>query len=208
MGNDPSTSTDAGHSSIQSSLLVRVREHDSVAWNRLFALYSPTVMAWSKKAGLGESDAQDVVQEVFQAVNRKIGTFSRVRPGDSFRGWLYGIFRHKLMDHFRAHARRPAPAGGTDAQQWLMEIPAAEEHESEEDAQADRSAVFGRALDLIRAEFGEKTWRAFWMAGVERRPAAEIAVELGTTPGAVYVAKSRVLKRLRMELAGLEETGE
>jgi RNA polymerase sigma-70 factor (ECF subfamily) len=68
--------------------------------------------------------------------------------------------------------------------------------------------LYRRALDLIRSEFEERTWRAFLMVTVEGRLPADVAVELGTTPGAVYIAKSRVLKRLREEFGDLLEEKE
>ena len=63
--------------------------------------------------------------------------------------------------------------------------------------------MYERCVRLIRTEFEERTWRAFWAAAVDGRPAAEVAAELGMSPGAVYIAKSRVLKRLREEFDGL-----
>jgi len=58
-------------------------------------------------------------------------------------------------------------------------------------------------LKLIQEEFAPPTWKAFWAAVVERRPANAIAIELGITPNAVYLARGRVLRRLREELKGL-----
>ena len=92
-------------------------------------------------------------------------------------------------------------AGGTDAQIRLAQLPAArppEEDDSSEE-RADRGVV-GRALELIRGEFEERTWRAFWLTAIEDRAPKEVAIELGMSPGAVRVAKSRVLRRLRDEL--------
>src|SRR5581483_587247 len=68
-----------------------------------------------------------------------------------------------------------------------------------------RQKLVARALELMRAEFQPTTWRACWEHVVSNRPAAEVAAELGMTVGAVYVAKGRVLRRLREELAGLWE---
>ena len=58
----------------------------------------------------------------------------------------------------------------------------------------------GRALALIRGEFEERTWGAFWRTAVEGRAAKDVGAELGLSAGAVRVAKSRVLHRLREEL--------
>ena len=63
--------------------------------------------------------------------------------------------------------------------------------------------VTRRALELMQSEFQPTTWKAFWENVVNERPAADVAAELGLTENAVYLAKGRVLRRLRQELAGL-----
>jgi RNA polymerase sigma-70 factor (ECF subfamily) len=186
-----------------SSLLARLRSPaDEAAWERLLAMYGPTVEAWCRQAGLSSEDAADVRQEVFRTVARSIGVFRRDRPGDSFRGWLYTTTRSRVIDFRRQAGRQPRAAGGTDAHGRLLELPAEESHGSEA-AGADVRAVYERCVGLIRSEFEERTWRAFWGVAVDDRPAAEVAAELGMTPGAVYIAKSRVLKRLRDEFRDL-----
>lgn len=97
------------------SLLERARANDSDAWRRLSRIYGPQVYRWARQAGLQENDASDLVQEVFGVVATRISDFRRDRVGDSFRGWLYSIARNKIRDHFRALARRPDAAGGTQA---------------------------------------------------------------------------------------------
>jgi RNA polymerase sigma-70 factor (ECF subfamily) len=84
---------------------------DPNAWRRLARLYRPGVYAWCRRAGLQSADATDVGQEVFLAVVKGIATFRRDRPGDSFRGWLFGIARHKIKDHWRRQACRPDYGG-------------------------------------------------------------------------------------------------
>ena len=65
--------------------------------------------------------------------------------------------------------------------------------------------LFARALELIRGEFEERTWTAFWRTAVEGQAAKDVAADLSMSPGAVRVAKSRVLHRLREELGDLTE---
>jgi RNA polymerase sigma-70 factor, ECF subfamily len=190
-------------SATPSSLLERLRSpNDEPAWGRLLELYGPTVEGWCRRAGLPAEDADDIRQEVFRAVARGIAAFRRDRPDGSFRGWLYAITRRRLLDHWRRAGRQPRAAGGTDAQDRLLELPA-EEPPGSQDAAAAARSVYLRCVELVRAEFEGRTWEAFWRATVDGRPPAEVAAELGMTPGAVYIAKSRVLKRLREEFAGL-----
>ena len=190
-------------SATPSSLLRRLRApDDGPAWARLLELYGPTVEGWCRRAGLAAEDAADVRQEVFRDVARAIGAFRRDRPDDSFRGWLYAITLRRLLDHWRQAERHPQAAGGTDAQDRLLELPAEGPADSQDAAAEDRS-VYLRCVELVRAEFEGRTWEAFWRATVDGRPPAEVAAELGMTPGAVYIAKSRVLKRLREEFEEL-----
>ena len=93
------------------TLLDRVRGRDPAAWQRLVHLYGPLVQTWCRHWGVTGPDAEDVAQEVFQAVAAGVGEFRRDRPGDTFRGWLKGIVRHKLLDHLRGRPVRPVPPG-------------------------------------------------------------------------------------------------
>jgi len=63
--------------------------------------------------------------------------------------------------------------------------------------------LVGQALRIMRTDFQETTWKACWETLVAGRPAAEVAAELGLSENAVFVARCRVLRRLREELAGL-----
>jgi RNA polymerase sigma-70 factor (ECF subfamily) len=200
MGEQPQPLTDrtaAGASVTSLSLLERVRANDAEAWRRLVHVYSPLVYHWGKKAGLTGEDAADLLQEVFGAVAAGLGGFRR--PGGSFRGWLWGITRNKLADHYRRRAGRPEAAGGSDAHARLREVP--EQEPADDDVAGDQ--VVRRALELLRGDFEDHTWQAFWRTTVEEQDAARVAADLGMTVNGVYQAKSRVLRRLREELREL-----
>jgi RNA polymerase sigma-70 factor (ECF subfamily) len=169
--------------------------------DRLGAAVQPVrllVYQWACRAGLQSADASDVVQEVFRSVATHLGRFRRERPGDSFRGWLWTITQNKIRDLRRRRGRRPQAVGGTDAQQFLMLVPDAPTGGSEHTPNGD--ARLTSALGLIRSEFEERSWQAFWGVVVEGRFAADVAVALGMSVNAVYVARSRILRRLRDEL--------
>ncbi|HZT80202.1 MAG TPA: sigma-70 family RNA polymerase sigma factor [Gemmataceae bacterium] len=188
------------------SLLERLRADDAAAWDRLVRLYAPLVLHWCRRDGLQDEDAADVFQEVFQAVAAHVADFRRERPGDTFRGWLRTITRNKVRDHFRRRARQPAGEGGTDALRRLARLPAPPPvEEAGATSPPEERGLFAAALGLIRLEFAPRTWQAFWATAVEGRPTKDVAAELGMTQGAVRVAKSRVLHRLRQELGDREE---
>lgn len=182
------------------TLLGGVRADDPQAWNRLVAIYSPLVYHWCRGWQLHAHDAADVVQEVFQSVAVSMRSFRKSQPGDTFRGWLRTITRNKVYDHFRRTGRQPAAAGGTEIARRLSDFPAPpalDELPSDDEAVSE---LFFRALELIRSEFAPASWQAFWRTAVDGLSAAEVGAELHMTPGAVRVAKSRVLQRLRCEL--------
>jgi RNA polymerase sigma-70 factor (ECF subfamily) len=182
------------------SLLNRVRDRDAQAWRRLLHLYGPLVIRWCSHRGVWGQDADDIQQEVFQAVATGVEAFHRDRPGDTFRGWLRGITRHKLLDHFRRRQNQPEARGGTDAHRRLQQVA---EQELPDDSPEDLSSLYHRGLELVRGEFEEKTWQAFWRVGVDGQSPAVIAADLDVTPAAVRKAKSRVLHRLREEIGDL-----
>jgi RNA polymerase sigma-70 factor (ECF subfamily) len=187
-------------SATSASLLARVLARDNAAWDRLLALYAPLVLHWCRAAGLQDQDQADILQEVFQAVAGGLPHFEKL-PAGSFRGWLRTITRNKVCDLYRKRQREPLGAGGSEAQRWLNQVPepAFLEEDSEAEQDAERALV-QRALEFIRPEFAERTWQAFWRTAVEGQPAPDVAEELGLSPGAVRVAKCRVLQRLREEL--------
>jgi RNA polymerase sigma-70 factor (ECF subfamily) len=187
------------------SLLDRLRADDADAWRRLVHLYSPLVFAWARRSGLPASDVDDVMQEVFRAVALHIGQFRRDRAGDSFRGWLWTITRNKLRDHFRKHADQPVAVGGSTMHGRLLEVPEAEPPPEDASAADSPGALVHRALDLIRRDFEESTWQAFWQVAVDNKPAGDVARALGLSVFAVYQAKYRVTRRLRDELNGLAD---
>ena len=182
------------------TLLQRVRDRDEEAWRRLMQLYAPLVTVWCARQGVRGQDADDVGQEVFRSVATSLDGFRRDAAGGSFRGWLRGVTRHKLLDHFRRRERRPNAQGGTDAQKHFQQIP---EQELPEDTEDDLSGLYHRGLELVRSEFEERTWEAFWRTTVGGESPADVAAKLGVSPAAIRKAKSRVLHRLREEVGDL-----
>ena len=191
-------------SSVSSVLLQQVRRRDREAWRRLVHLFSPLVYDWCRRQNLQAADSADVLQEVFQSVLQNLGGFRREKPGDSFRGWLWTITRNKIRDFRRT--RRARGGGGSEAWRRMQELPEQEPPSDSGDGESRVSvSPLRRALETIRQDFGETTWRAFWRIAVENRPAAEVAEELQISVNAVRKAKARVLRRLREEFGELLE---
>ena len=190
--------TDQSSGATSLSMLDRVQSNDAEAWRRLVHLYSPLIYSWCRRAGLKDADAADLMQEVWRSVAGHIGRFEK-GAGGSFRGWLWTITRNKLRDYFRSNQGKPEAVGGSEARERFQEVPEDEPSDSTPDSQS----MLHRSLEMIRGDFEEHTWKAFWRTTVEGATAADVARELGMEIDAVYQAKSRVLRRLRDEMKDL-----
>jgi RNA polymerase sigma-70 factor (ECF subfamily) len=200
MAGSDSPETPHSHGSQQATsltLLDRLRANDGDAWRVMVKLYGPLVHHWCNRGGVRGADGDDVAQEVFRAAATSLEAFRRDRTGDSFRGWLRGITRNMVLQHFRGRGRHPIAAGGTDAHLRLQSVPAGGGGEDDEDPVEELDGLRRRALDLVRGEFEDRTWQAFWLTVVEGRSPVDIAAETGVSPAAVRMAKSRVLHRLK-----------
>lgn len=186
------------------SLLERMRLADHPDdWSRLHDLYAPWLQNWMRRYDVDMSDADDLLQEVLMAVAKDIASFEHNgRPG-AFRAWLKRILINRLRDFWKSRGR--LAAGGSDVMDQLQKL---------EDPQSDLSQLWDREHDrhvlaqLLKAaqpHFAPGTWQAFRSVVIERVPAREVAEELGMTVNAVFIAKSRVVSRLRREADGLVE---
>jgi len=196
--------TSSTYDSTSSHMVSRLRDRDAEAWLHMVDLYGPLVFYWCRRAKLQQADAADILQNVFAAVSASIDGYQSRAEG-TFRGWLWTITQHKINDHFRSTQRHGEATGGTSANVRMAEVPTPtiEYQPSETDDAQDRqefSAMLHRGLENVKAEFEDRTWKAFWRAAVEGDSTADIAAEMGITANAVRQAKSRVLRRLRDEL--------
>jgi RNA polymerase sigma-70 factor (ECF subfamily) len=181
------------------SLLDRLRRQpgDAADWARLVSLYTPLLYHWARRTGLRPADAEDLVQDVFTALVRKLPE-CRYDPQRSFHRWLKTVLLNQWRDQIK---RRPVPRPAGDDPR-LTEQSAADGLDGWIE-QEHRAYLARRALELMRRDFQPATWKAVWAVVVEGRPAAEAAAEQGLTANALYVARFRVLARLRQEFDGL-----
>ena len=176
----------------------RLREPGQAeAWARLVELYTPLLLHWARKLGLRHQDAADLVQEVFTVLAQKLPTFTYDRH-KSFRRWLRSVTLNQWRNTRKRWDNRVLRGRGGD----LNQLAGPDDLEALWDAEYHQ-CLASRALDIMRGDFQEATWRACWEMVVAGRSAADVAADLGLTVGAVYAAKFRVLDRLRQELRGL-----
>ena len=180
------------------SLIIRLSdEPDPRSWDRFARLFVPLLERWARKLCPQQADAEDLVQEVFRLLVDRLPKFRYDRER-SFRAWLWVLLKRTHLN--RLSKKKPVP---TEDEFFRQQAEAIGEPPLDEAEYQDY--LIGRAVSVMKADFEEKTWKAFWQLTVEGKPAAEIAGELGISANAVYLAKSRVLTRLRHELAGLME---
>ena len=181
------------------TLLDRLRGGvDEKAWGWFVDLYTPLLFGWARRCRESEHDAADLVQEVFVTLVQTLPSFEYDRAGN-FRRWLRTLLLDKLRDRIR---RRVRAEKALEHHQQDVELPDIAEVFWEAEYQQELAR---QALRLMQAEFAPSTWKACWETVVHSRAPADVAKELGITENAVYIAKYRVLRKLRQELSGLVE---
>jgi RNA polymerase sigma-70 factor (ECF subfamily) len=180
------------------TLLERIRQPGQTeAWTRFIQLYVPLLLKWARRAGFHRADAEDLTQMILMKLLRLLPHYVP-QPSSSFRAWLSTIARNEAIDFRTRRGTRPLPGDGGLVMVATPQEPDVHEHEY-------RADLVRTALRLIRGDFEPTTWTAFTAVVVEGRAVAEVAEELGLTPNAIYLARNRVLTRLRAELQDLLE---
>jgi len=188
------------------SLIARARGQQSAAWEELVELYGPLVAHWCSRCGLDSHTTADCVQEVFTAVARSLGRFQAAKGSGAFRSWLWTIAANKIKDAIRKARTQTPGAGGSTALQRLSELPDESSIPTEEPSDADQlQQVVARSLEQVRVEFESRTWTIFQRTVIDQLPTDLVAKELSITPATVRQIRSRVLRRLRMQLGDLAD---
>lgn len=179
----------------RASLLVRLRDRaDNEAWQTFLEVYAPLLYTFARSRGLQDADASDIAQETLSEVARCIRTFEYQPEKGRFRDWLGLIARRRLGKFFARNAGRPEPLADEPPDETDPEWTA-----------AFHARLLDAAMERIRGDFEVTTWQAFTENWLNDRPVPEVAAATGLSVAAVYVAKSRVLKRLREMVLELAE---
>jgi RNA polymerase sigma-70 factor (ECF subfamily) len=186
-----------------SLLLQAGRNADADAWRRLEEIYAPLLRNWLRRSGMESCDADDLVQEVLLTVSRELPAFEHSgRPG-AFRSWLRATLVHRLRDFWRSKDYAPVVVGGTAWSERCEQLADDSSAVSREWNLAHDRHVMARLLEQVRPRFEAKTWDAFWRQVFDGQSPDAVASDLDMSLSSVYVARSRVLKTLRCEAAGL-----
>ena len=177
------------------SLIARVKDlGDGAAWTEFLGIYQPVVLRMARRRGLQDADAQDVMQQVFLSISTSIEGWI---PGDlqpPFRAWLTTIARNAIT---KALTRRPHDAASGSTSMVDLEAQPDPQATTAEILAEARKELIRWATEQIRSEFSEATWNVFWRTAIEGVPIAEVAKSTGRSAGAVYVARYRVIARLK-----------
>jgi RNA polymerase sigma-70 factor (ECF subfamily) len=181
----------------RASLLVRLRDsQDEAAWREFIELYAPLVYGYARKQGLQDADAADLSQDVLGAVVASIGRLEYDPGRGAFRNWLFTLVRRKLANWWAVQGRQTPGSGDTATHRCLEQWAGPEAGESAWEAQWEQQ-VFAWACEQVRPTVTDVTWEAFWRTAVAGESGGHVASALGLSVGAVYVARSRVLARLK-----------
>jgi RNA polymerase sigma-70 factor (ECF subfamily) len=189
----------------RASLLLRLRDRrDEAAWQEFIALYGPLVYGYARKQGLQDADAADLGQEILATVAAAVGRLEYDPERGSFRNWLFTLVRRKLLN-WRAARRHRVNGSGDDAMQLLLDQwPAPNEAEQKWEKEWQQR-LFTWACEQVRRDVSDLTWQAFWRTAVLGQPSKQVAVDLGLTATAVYLARRRVLIRLQERVQSAQD---
>ncbi len=180
------------------SLVRRIRNlKDRCAWEQFAKTYGPLVYGYARRRGLQHADAAEVTQEVLCQVSQSIGSFDYQPQRGRFRGWLGAIARSKICQLQRRQRGVIQPKS-----QRALDVAASGNADAVWDEHFNQH-ILQLALRRIRPRFSKQTWRAFELAWIHDHPADCVAQMLSCDTSFVYVAKSRVLRRLREEVCEL-----
>jgi len=185
-------------------------ENNVAAWARFLERYLPLIDDWCRLAGLQAAGAEDVRSSVLKGLVTALREF-RYDPIHRFRGYLRTAVNNAIRKCWIERNRKPGNYGtGGDAFDSLENLigpadPSALAASLDNSVSEDLRELY-RAVERVRSQVSSDSWQAYLRIVIEGKPAAQVALELGKSVAAVYMAKSRVGKLLRDE--GQHELGD
>jgi RNA polymerase sigma factor (sigma-70 family) len=189
----------------RASLLLRVRDPaDQAAWREFVEIYRPVILRLARRKGMQEADAEDVAQQVLVQVSRVAQEREHDPERAKFRTWLHRVAHNAILNALTRG--KPDRGSGDSALLAVLNQHASQTGPDSELLRLERRReIFRWAARQVRQEFHEATWDAFWQTAVEGRPAESVAEQLGKNRGAIYAARSRVMRRIQEKVTEYEE---
>ena len=185
------------------TLIVLIRDGDSVAWNRFVKIYAPLIRYWCKKPGgkLTRTDRQDITQEVLVKVGKAIGEFDEHRKGRSLRAWLRTITQNTIADYLDKYEKRKDVSRlmsdtGHIKKSYNKPFELTEEPN-------EKTILMQQVLKIVKPHFSDEHWEVIHLLVFAEKNSTEVAEIMDMTPAAVRKIKSRIVKRIRDEYTNL-----
>ena len=178
------------------SLILRLPDGvDAEAWEEFSAIYEPIVYRFARRNGLQDADAHELVQDVMLSVSRAVRNWVPDKRRGRFRTWLFRIAKNHLIDQLRK--RRPDQGSGKTSQLAALGQVAEPQHSEQLWQDEYRREMFRSASAHVQSLVKPQTWQAFWRTAIEGQDIAFVAQSLGMSVTAVYIARCRVIHRLK-----------
>ena len=179
------------------SLILRLPSaRDADAWQEFIDLYEPLVIRFARRRGLQDADAREIAQNVFISVAKAVDRWQPDRERGKFRAWLFRIARNQLINWVAKHSRDRGSGRTSDfiAMAQINAMP-----QPQDELELDyRREMFRLAAAHVRASFSKSSWDAFWRTSVLNESIESVALSLGISHGAIYIARSRITARIKL----------
>lgn len=180
------------------TLLARIRDPaDELAWTQFIDIYRPVIYRVARRRGLQDADANDLVQEALRSVARAIDRWQPDPRLGSFRSWLFRVCHNAMVSLLKRESRRIRGTGDPQVAEWIDQCPDSDSGVTQHFELEYRRRLFEWSLEQAKGEVCDVTWQAFYRVSVLNHAPQEVASALGIRVGSVYVAKHRVINRLR-----------
>jgi RNA polymerase sigma-70 factor (ECF subfamily) len=188
------------------SLIVRLTgKRNELAWREFLAVYEPFLRRLIGRQGVPARHVPDVTQQVLAAIARSVEGWEDDGKGASFRRWLSRVARNTVIKFMTRERKQVGGRGGTDFVELLHNVP---DEPPESDRRAYEYELILWAAEQVKGEFRDTSWKAFWATLIEGQPVAQVARDLGVTPGSIYMSRSRIMARIRAKVKEVDETAD
>ena len=184
------------------SLIVRLKnEHKELAWRDFVCAYEGFLKQLARRQGVPERHVPDITQQILLTIARSIDGWKDDGNAASFRRWLSTVSRNVVIRFMSRERKQAGGIGGSDLVAQLQNV---EDKPDEHYIRRYQHELIVWAAEVVRHEFLETSWRAFWATVIEERPVDEVALELDVSPGSIYMSRSRIIARIKMKVAEVQ----